>query len=121
MKQNIQFYRVDKANERAIINRVRHMISQMTKLYLTLNFKTLRRDHGYLNILSFSFQASLVYLATQSAAETWNRPFAGQGHVTMSIIKKVVVQNGCQKWKEHDDINKFANFEDPVTWACLRP
>ena len=37
-----------------------------------------------------------------------NRP--GHDHMTMSIIKKVVVQNGCQKWKEHDEISKVANF-----------
>ena len=29
----------------------------------------------------------------------------------MLIIKKVVLQNGCQKWKEHDEINKIANFD----------
>ena len=47
-----------------------------------------------------------------------NRLFAGQGHMTKSnhksIIKKVVVQNGCQKWKEHNEISKVANFETTV-------
>ena len=47
---------------------------------------------------------------------TLNRPFAGQGHVTMSIIKKkVVVQNGCQKLKEHGEIGKVTNFQTAAT------
>ena len=31
--------------------------------------------------------------------------------MTLSIIKMVLVQNRCQKWKERDKISKNANFE----------
>ena len=41
-----------------------------------------------------------------------NRPFAGKGHVTISIIK--IGGFSCQKWKEHDEISKVANFEVPA-------
>ena len=34
--------------------------------------------------------------------------FAGQGQVIMSV------QNGGQKWKEHDKITTIANFETAV-------
>ena len=34
--------------------------------------------------------------------------------MTLSIIKMVLVQNRCQKWKERDKISKNANFEATV-------
>ena len=46
-----------------------------------------------------------------------NRPFVGQGHVTMSIIKidhSTKWLPEIQKWKEHDEISKIANFETPL-------
>ena len=46
-----------------------------------------------------------------------DRSFAGQGHVTMSIIKIGCCTKWLQKLKEHDEISKTANFETAVTQA----
>ena len=43
-----------------------------------------------------------------------NRSFAGQGHVAMSVIKISGSPKCCQKWQEHDEISKVANFEAAV-------
>ena len=46
-----------------------------------------------------------------------DRSFAGQGHVTMSIIKIGRCTKWLQKLKEHDEISKTANFETAVAQA----